>query len=257
MTTENDKGPDQPDQSDAELSIADELKAGREAAGYSAEQIAHAMHLDASVITALEGGDFASLGAPIFVKGYLRSYARLVNIDASDIISAYEQEVRAAPPELPTDAHYGIRMDEASGRGGRIAWVILALIVIGVGVWLYQSDRFASLMNTTESAQGSHVVQPATLSQAEPTKNLFKALKTSQPEEQHKIVVGQPSDTTHSNKAPREKASSESKVAASEAMTETATSSPVTDAQNNEVNEQASSVGVAGHNAAETETASG
>ncbi len=144
------EGPPNPE-ADQAAPIGARLRAGRERVGLSESQVATSLNLDASVIAALEAGDFDSLGAPIFVKGHLRNYARLVKMDPAEIIAAYEHLERNAPPDLPTRPPSGVKMDERGGRGSRIAWVILALIVAAIGYWLYRSDRLAGLMHATEN----------------------------------------------------------------------------------------------------------
>ena len=50
--------------------------------GYGAEQrdVAHHLGLNPAIIQSLETDDFARLGAPVFVRGYLSRYARLLNL---------------------------------------------------------------------------------------------------------------------------------------------------------------------------------
>jgi cytoskeleton protein RodZ len=54
------------------------LRAGRERMGLGVIQVAERMHVDAAIIEALEAGNFAALGAPVYARGHLRSYAVLV-----------------------------------------------------------------------------------------------------------------------------------------------------------------------------------
>jgi cytoskeleton protein RodZ len=132
--------------------IGAQLRAGRERVGLSREQIAQSLHLDTAVVTALEAGDFDSLGAPIFVKGHLRSYARLVKLDPAAIVAAYETYEKGAAPALPSRVPGGVRMDERSGWGSRIAWLVLVLIVAGIGIWLYRAGRLGGLVHSAQHA---------------------------------------------------------------------------------------------------------
>lgn len=62
----------------------------REQAGLDLEQAAEEMHLSPNIIRALENEDFTHLPEPPYVRGYLRSYARLADADAKEIIRIYE-----------------------------------------------------------------------------------------------------------------------------------------------------------------------
>jgi len=66
------------------------LQAARIQAGYSVPQIANEMHLEARFIEYIERDRFKELGAPVFVKGHLRRYARLVNVDETLLHGLYE-----------------------------------------------------------------------------------------------------------------------------------------------------------------------
>ena len=54
------------------------LRAARERMGLGVIQAAERLHVDAAIIEALESGNFAALGAPVYVRGHLRRYAGLL-----------------------------------------------------------------------------------------------------------------------------------------------------------------------------------
>jgi cytoskeleton protein RodZ len=54
------------------------LRAARERMGLGVIQVAERLHVDAVIIEALEAGNFAALGAPVYARGHLRSYAVLL-----------------------------------------------------------------------------------------------------------------------------------------------------------------------------------
>lgn len=74
------------------------LSAAREKKNLEIEQVAKQLHLDTSIIKALEADDAAALPAAIFVQGYLRSYARLVGLPEEEIIGQYSGEHHELPP---------------------------------------------------------------------------------------------------------------------------------------------------------------
>ena len=67
------------------------LKSAREKAGLSERQVAERLHLSTSYVKALEADDYERLPEAAFVKGYLRNYARLLELPADDIANLYQQ----------------------------------------------------------------------------------------------------------------------------------------------------------------------
>ena len=77
------------------------LQAARIQQGLSLEEVAERMHLSANILEALEENNFEEITAPIFVKGYLRAYARALNLPQERLLSRLEtREDSEAPPPL-------------------------------------------------------------------------------------------------------------------------------------------------------------
>jgi cytoskeleton protein RodZ len=72
------------------LSLGRYLQRARIEAGYTVQQIASEMHLEPRTIESIERDQFRDLGAPVFVKGHLKRYARLVNVDDAVLLGMYE-----------------------------------------------------------------------------------------------------------------------------------------------------------------------
>ncbi|MGO0999427.1 helix-turn-helix domain-containing protein [Lysobacter sp. CA196] len=80
------------------------LKQAREAAGLSIEDVAARLKMPSRVVQSLENDDTGSAGAPVFVRGQLRSYARLVGIDLEGQLSGTPL-ASTAPSELISHTH--------------------------------------------------------------------------------------------------------------------------------------------------------
>jgi len=83
---------------DQELPIGKRLAAARKARALEVRAVADELHLDPAIIEALENNDAAALPAAIFVKGYLRSYARLVGLPEDELAQAYDRQTGEPPP---------------------------------------------------------------------------------------------------------------------------------------------------------------
>lgn len=73
------------------------LKQARQGKDLSIAAIATQLNLDLRTIEALESGNLSKLPAPIFVRGYLRGYARLVGVREEEVLAAYQ----ALAPQEP------------------------------------------------------------------------------------------------------------------------------------------------------------
>ncbi|MGE0371516.1 MAG: helix-turn-helix domain-containing protein [Gammaproteobacteria bacterium] len=76
------------------------LREAREGQGLTQEEAAERLHLHHSQVAALENDDYAHFSAPIFIRGYLNNYARLLGLDPEEVVRALEQQGLEQPPIL-------------------------------------------------------------------------------------------------------------------------------------------------------------
>jgi len=62
------------------LSIGQQLRAAREKQGLSIDEVARQLLLNRQLIMELENDDYSRIPAPVYVRGYLRSYAQLLQL---------------------------------------------------------------------------------------------------------------------------------------------------------------------------------
>lgn len=118
------------------------LKAAREEEGLSLAQVAEELHLRSSVVDAMEREDFSEFSSPIFLKGYFRSYCRLVNLHEERMLDLLEAQL---------SVYYGA-MDEAKSAELKVAHkqsrqrtlkklaLILLLLAIPLAFFLFFYD---------------------------------------------------------------------------------------------------------------------
>ncbi|HVV81912.1 MAG TPA: helix-turn-helix transcriptional regulator [Kofleriaceae bacterium] len=81
------------------------LVAGREAKGLSREQVAQITRIQARTIDRLEEGRFDELPADVFVRGFIRGYARCVGLSVEEALARYGSCGFAAAPVASAQAH--------------------------------------------------------------------------------------------------------------------------------------------------------
>jgi cytoskeletal protein RodZ len=114
--------------------VAEQLRRAREAAGFSLQQVADTTKMRADHVQALEEGNYDVFVAPVYIRGFVRTYTRLLHLDEPAIMAALEAELSQTrkfrePPRL-TGASEGT-LDAVMLQLSRINWRI-ALPVLAV-----------------------------------------------------------------------------------------------------------------------------
>ncbi|MGQ5244360.1 helix-turn-helix domain-containing protein [Xanthomonas arboricola] len=84
-----------PNPFEQEKGCGQHLRDAREAAGLSVDEVAGKLRMPVRVVRSLEQEEWQRLGAPVFVRGQLRSYARLLHVDLERLL----QQAAIAPIE--------------------------------------------------------------------------------------------------------------------------------------------------------------
>lgn len=69
-----------------------QLSTIREQKGYTIEYVASKLHLRARIIELLENGEFNLLPEPVFVKGYLRAYSKLLGVSPDPFLAVFNAQ---------------------------------------------------------------------------------------------------------------------------------------------------------------------
>src|SRR3546814_12817349 len=78
---------------DNEHGCGQRLRAAREAAGLSGAEVASRLKTPSRFIEALEAEEWDRIGAPVFVRGQLRSYSRLLGLPVQPVQRSEERRV--------------------------------------------------------------------------------------------------------------------------------------------------------------------
>lgn len=111
-----------------------ELRRAREARGWSAELVAERLRLHPDQIHALERDDHAAFPALIFVSGYIRSYARLLDIEPEPLLASL-QPVEPATPVIRAESA-APRRRRSFGDGTSPLAIVALLLALGAALVL-------------------------------------------------------------------------------------------------------------------------
>lgn len=111
----------------------------RSARNLALEDISRQLNLSVSMVKAIESDNFKSLPGRAFVRGYLRNYAKLVGIDADDLMRAYDAQFGGAeeaplnPPELSRPPRWIAPLVKTAG------YLVIVAVLVGIGAIVYQN----------------------------------------------------------------------------------------------------------------------
>ncbi len=110
-------------------SLGQRLTAAREVRGWSYEDVAGKLHLPSQVVRMMESEQYERIGHGVYLRGYLTSYARLVEVPVAVVDSVLRQH--ASTPELVASgriSHSRYLIDRYSGSALYV--VLTGLIVV-------------------------------------------------------------------------------------------------------------------------------
>ena len=119
------------------------LKQAREAAGMSIDDVAAKLHMPARIVRSLEAEDWARLGAPVFVRGQVRSYSRLMGLMTAPMMDALTDVGPVEPSRIVSHTHTPKAQWWAEQLGRRLVYIVLTLFLV-VPVWVATRQHLAN-----------------------------------------------------------------------------------------------------------------
>ena len=176
----------QNDSSHTRLGPGDTLQSARIAIGMTLDDVANKMHLSTSILSSLEENNFEDITAPIFVKGYLRAYARLVKVNEEEIIQQYVTSYMNGDPPISSISN---TTPELNANDARVKWttylVILALIGL-LSTWWWNRYQQSPETLSLES-DGSQTIAAESEPGTEPAGGLGQMLEKIENAETHTL----------------------------------------------------------------------
>ncbi|MEF2232054.1 MAG: RodZ domain-containing protein [Pseudodesulfovibrio sp.] len=147
------------------------LREAREKKGLSIAVVMEATKISRTNLTALENGDRSALPHPVYAKGFVRSYARYLGLDAEELCMVVDREFQDHPKALKEHGYDVAPMaekafhDHETGDSGKrrsglpllLILVVLIAIVIALIFWVQEKQPVAP---ATESSATVEQAQP-------------------------------------------------------------------------------------------------
>lgn len=171
---------DVPERVAPERSVGQQLRTAREAKRMGVAEVSHTLKLSVRQVEALEADDWSSLPGTI-VRGFIRNYARLVNLDSEALMRQLDAVHQPGQAELALLAATSAPLPRAS-RMERRDWVVvlsgLTLVLLALLVNFFAPQDF---WHSTLAEFNKITVEPtATVSSAEKVDSIPLAQSTDQ-----------------------------------------------------------------------------
>jgi cytoskeletal protein RodZ len=165
------------------------LRRAREICELSREEVAAHLKLSVEKIESLEHGEVENIAAPVFVAGYLRSYARLVNLSGDDIVADFKKLTAMKSPSMdpatsPAAHDYGqvgnasslnMSLSGSNDLGGTlIGGAAVVILVVAGYVYFTDSEKISTKKNDNSEMSSEKISSQDKVSKTMSTKLLPK-----------------------------------------------------------------------------------
>ena len=132
--------------------LGQKLRDAREKLGLSVDDVSHAIKVQANAVRQMETGEFAALGPPVFAKGFLRSYAKHVQLGQAWLDAELATlALDVAPTLLPSR---GERERSSTAERGMLAasYLVGTAILVSAIFVVTHFDRFVGTQSEPKVA---------------------------------------------------------------------------------------------------------
>ncbi len=149
------------------------LREARTRAGMSVADVAAQIRLAPRQIEALEAEEFQNLPELPFLRGFVRSYAKLLQIDAEPLLSTLPDPHPLSARIEPVSVDVPFNIQQLSAQQNRIwliASVLVLVVVIALALWQFNSpkvDKIDQVQSSTVQAIALPALASATLAASE------------------------------------------------------------------------------------------
>ena len=115
------------------------LRKKRENIGLSIDHIANQLNLDPKLIELLEKNDYEKFNIETYLKGYLRAYAKVLDLDDDMVINLYKESNPEKTPEILPNVKPKVQRNGADRSVKLFSYIIGLAVALSILVW-YQKN---------------------------------------------------------------------------------------------------------------------
>lgn len=158
----NDSNEQSVTETSAAISVGPNLKSAREAKNLDIEDICSYLRLSRRQVVALESDDFSALPEPAITRGFIRNYARMLELDAEPLLEAYRNFSASEQPRPISIQSENIRIPGNDKRPWLLYVFASVLIVLLVIAWVIYVDYIPKSSNEVQYVPSETEIEAAT-----------------------------------------------------------------------------------------------
>ena len=133
------------------ISVADQLKMARVNRSLTIDEVAVRLNLRPASIEAMEAGAYEKLPGAAYVAGFVHSYARLLMLDGTALVS--QLKVESTVMQLKPVHELPLKVSQRAFPSAGFIWTGLILLLGLLLLWTVTNNKFAPEMITAESSE--------------------------------------------------------------------------------------------------------
>ncbi|OZB03921.1 MAG: hypothetical protein B7X54_08930 [Idiomarina sp. 34-48-12] len=134
------------------------FREAREAKGLSTQQVADNLRLRKIVVEYMEADDYDKLSSPTYVRGYLRSLSKALDVNEARVFEAYSKMgFGEVPPSTITMQSFSKRKvrERNDNRLMLISYLIIAIVIAMAVVWWWQDSNAGNMFANGNGNNGA------------------------------------------------------------------------------------------------------
>ena len=125
-----------------EMSVGEELRNAREHKGFKIPELAIRLRMSSQFIAAIEDDAYSELPEAAYVRGYIRSYARLLDLSADRLVDKFNQSTGAGTKIIAAVRPSVVKVPDRKNNSRRLYWLTLIIVMLTVFLMVvYKSNR--------------------------------------------------------------------------------------------------------------------
>jgi cytoskeleton protein RodZ len=120
------------------MGLGERFRAAREERGLTLSEVGEQLRIRSVYLAAIEEENWKAIGAPVYIRGFLRTYARFLGLDPEEAVGEFNTASGVAPASAPSAE---IRTSSGQRSMAPLLWIagIVAIALIGFVIYVYVS----------------------------------------------------------------------------------------------------------------------
>ncbi len=117
--------------------LGDRFREAREARGLALSDAAEQIRIRSVYLAAIEDENWSAIGAPVYVRGFLRTYARYLRLDPEEAVASFNQTLGSPASGNGDDSGEPTRASRRGRSGSALIWVAATVAVLLIAFVVY------------------------------------------------------------------------------------------------------------------------